>query len=334
MQRVFHHRAPSLVTSEAVPFNDACHGSGNLISLQRPVVERQGSRIEKVSSIPVHRKISRKRRQRSNCSHSLFLSLSPSLSSQKRTFIRREQVAREHSRWFLAGEKLVEIFLFLRSTRSSLLFPVRITLQVFLILRVPSAMNLSLFLSLPQALFTCFRPGTSVPVSGLQVVSGTRNHCPLAVRFRGRVQKASVQRVMGSAGFFSPLSFLANGRKKRKGTLAGEPLQSLANSFIRGEWCFEGVAFPAVDSAEECWVIPLVQTRGRFIFPRCGGVYGQQLVRDLNTWLDFCEPNILITENEASFFEQPHSKCFFLFFSETRLSILLLLFLRETMISI
>lgn len=33
MQRVFHHRAPSLVTSEAVPFNDACHGSGNLISL-------------------------------------------------------------------------------------------------------------------------------------------------------------------------------------------------------------------------------------------------------------------------------------------------------------
>lgn len=120
-------------------------------------------------------------------SFSLSLALSLSLSSQKRTFIRREQVAREHSRWFLAGEKLVEIFLFLRSTRSSLLFPVRITLQVFLILRVPSAMNFSLFLSLPQALFTCFRPGTSVPVSGLQVVSGTRNHCPLAVRFHGRV---------------------------------------------------------------------------------------------------------------------------------------------------
>lgn len=91
-----------------------------------------------------------------------------------------------------------------------------------------------------QALFTCFRPGYKCPrVSGLQVVSATRNHCPLAVRFRGG---GGIVQCVESNGigwiFLSTFVSREEGGKGKGRWLASLSLD-LVDSFIRGERRFE-----------------------------------------------------------------------------------------------
>lgn len=124
---------------------------------------------------------------------------SPSLSPQKEPLFDARK-SRANIRDGFSPVKSASRFFFSPRSRALLSFFQSGTLQVFLLSlpfsphllpRPPvfqsSAMNLPLSLvPFLQALFTCFRPGYKCPrVSGLQVVSATRNHCPLAVRFRG-----------------------------------------------------------------------------------------------------------------------------------------------------